>query len=236
MWHGGLGLSFVFGALAPGGHRATGENDGAAAADRALLQQVASGQPAAVRLVARRLLPVLQGRVRRALRRLTPAHVDDAEDVVQKIWVVLLKDGARQLLAYDAARGISLEAYVGMIAEREVRNHIQHETAAARRPAEGHAPLDEAGDVPNADPGPEADVLSADFAARLDAHLMGSLGPKGQAVLRLVYGDACAPDRAARALGCNLQVVYNWQHRIRTLAREFVAAHGGSGPPAVSPR
>ena len=236
MLHGWLGLSFVFGALSPlGAGSATRPADPVAAADHALLRQMAAGQPAAIRLVTRRLLPVLQARVRRALRRWTPAHVDDADDVVQKIWLVLLKDGARQLLAYDPERGISLEAYVGLIAEREVRNHIQHESAAIRRPAEGHAALDEAGEVPTPAPDPEAALMSADFADRLDAHLMAALGPRGQAVLRLVYGDACPPDRAARALGCNLQVVYNWQHRIRALARAFVDGQDAPPPAPLSP-
>jgi len=229
MLHGLLGLSFFLGAL-PVPSAPVPEAD----AERALLDQVIRGRPAAVRLVARRLLPVIQGRVRRALRRLTPAHLDDADDVVQKIWVVLLKDDGRQLKAYDAARGLSLEAYVGMIAEREVRNHIQHESASTRRPEAGHLSLDEVSDVPAARPDPEALVLSADLAARLDAHLMDALGPKGQAVLRLVYGDACPPEQAARLLGCNLQVVYNWQHRIRTLARAFVGASDGAGD--LSPR
>ena len=33
-------------------------------------------------------------------------------------------------------------------------------------------------------------------------------------------------DDAARMLGCNAQVVYNWQHKIRGLARDFLAAQG----------
>jgi RNA polymerase sigma-70 factor (ECF subfamily) len=230
MLYGLLGFSFFLGTLAPApapGPATDGD------ADLALLAQVVRGQPAAVRVVARRLLPVIQARVRRALRRLTPAHLGDADDVVQKIWLVLLKDGGRQLLAYDPTRGVSLEAYVGMISEREVRNHIQHEAASSRRPPAGHASLDEAGEVAASRPDPEAEVVSADLAARLDAHLALALGPKGVAILRLVYGDGCAPEQAARSLGCNLQVVYNWQHRIRTLARAFIAERDGDGDAAA---
>lgn len=195
--------------------------------DLQLLRQAVAGAPAASRILVRRLAPVVQARALRVLRRLTPSHVDDADDICQKVWVVLLKDGGRQLLAFDPARGISLEAYVGMIAEREVRNHLQHELAHGRRPKEGFAPLEAAEEVPGPAPGPEAATLSADLAARLDAHLLGNLPPKGQLVLRLVYSDHLTPEEAATALGCQLQVVYNWQHRIRTLARAFMAAAGG---------
>jgi RNA polymerase sigma factor (sigma-70 family) len=194
--------------------------------ERALIGQAVRGVPAAVRLLTRRLAPVIQARVTRVLRRLTPTHLGDADDVAQKVWLTLLKDAGRQFLAFDAARGISLEAYVGMIAEREVRNHVQHELAGSRRPTDGLAPLDEATEVATASPSPEGEAVQNDLVARLDAHLLASLPPRGQLVYRLIYADARAPDEAAAMLGCQVQVVYNWQHRVRTLSREFLAAHG----------
>ena len=55
---------------------------------------------------------------------------------------------------------------------------------------------------------------------------MAGLAAKGQAIYRLVYTDARAPEEVATLLGCNVQVVYNWQHKIRALARVFLAEGG----------
>jgi RNA polymerase sigma factor (sigma-70 family) len=218
-----LALAFL-GHLAALGAGVTGTAGGEA--ELALIAQAVRGVPAAVRVLTRRLAPVIQARVMRVLRRLTPAHMGDADDVVQKVWVVLLKDTGRQFLAFDAARGISLEAYVGMIAEREVRNHVQHELASIRRPSDGLASLDEATEVPAPTPSPEGEVMQNDLVARLDAYLLAELPPRGQLVYRLIYADARSPDEAAAMLGCQVQVIYNWQHRVRTLSREFLAANG----------
>ena len=68
--------------------------------------------------------------------------------------------------------------------------------------------------------------MSNDLVGRLDAHLMAGLAAKGQAIYRLVYTDARAPEEVATLLGCNVQVVYNWQHKIRALARVFLAEGG----------
>ncbi|MGV3621265.1 MAG: helix-turn-helix domain-containing protein [Archangium sp.] len=40
-------------------------------------------------------------------------------------------------------------------------------------------------------------------------------------MLKCLYSDGLDADETARVLGVNRQVVYNWQHRIRSLAREF---------------
>lgn len=192
--------------------------------DRDVLRLAVRGTPSAVRLLTRRLNPVMQARILRVLRKLTPGHLDDAGDVLQAAWVALLKDGGRQLLAFDPARGISLEAYAGMIAEREVRNHIQHQSAQMRRPDDGFAPLDDAAEHQASSPTPEEDLVGRDLEARLLAHLEAALPPKGQAVFRLIYTDGRSVEDTARMLGANVQVVYNWQHRVRTLAREFLAS------------
>lgn len=193
------------------------------AADAELLRRAVRGEAGPVRIVTRRLNPAIQARVMRVLRRLTPAHLDDAPDVVQGVWLALLKDEGRQLLAFDPARGISLEAYVGMIAERETRNHIQHRAAGVRRPSEGFAPLEDADLEAAATPSPEAEVGGRELEARLLAYLEANLGERGLAVLRIVFTDEQTPEAAAQMLGCTLQVVYNWQHKIRGLARTFLA-------------
>jgi RNA polymerase sigma factor (sigma-70 family) len=155
--------------------------------------------------------------------------LDEVDDVIQSVWLVLWKDDGRQLQAWSPDRGISLEAYVGMIAERETGNHLQRVTALRRGEAQTDsfhaAGPDGRGDLEMPAPGasPEQVVEADDLMRALEAHLSTELSEKGRLVLALVYVDGRSPDEAARLLGVQLQVVYNWQHKIRGLARDFLA-------------
>lgn len=209
--------------------------DPAAAQEAAdLIRLALKGQSTAVRLMTRRLLPVIHARVgayfsRRAGRRVA-AH--DAEDLAQEIWTELLRDDGRLLRAYDPQRGKTLEGYVGLLCRREL---WRREQEAGRLKRGSGAPADDLDDVPVPDglPGPERDVLGRDLAATLRAHLHAVLPPRGRAVLAFVFEDELDPKEAASALGVELQVVYNWQHRIRQESRAFLARQEQTIPPAM---
>src|SRR5262245_49790883 len=87
-----------------------------------LTAALAGGREQARELVAG-LPPVIRRRVWRVLQRSgrargqTPAQ--ELDDIVQEIFVVLFEDGAKALRAWDPARGLSLAAFVGLVAERQ---------------------------------------------------------------------------------------------------------------------
>jgi RNA polymerase sigma-70 factor (ECF subfamily) len=192
----------------------------------ALVALALSGRGQAGRVLTHRLLPVIRARVgahfaRRAGQAIG-AH--DAEDMVQDIWATLLQDDGRLLRAYDPARGMTLEGYVGLLCRRELWRRGQE---AGRLKRGGQHAL-EAIDDPLPDGGalPEDEAVGRDLLAGLLAHLRATLPARGRAVLSYVYEDARDPREAAEALGVNLQVVYNWQHRIRQESRAFLAENG----------
>lgn len=183
----------------------------------ALVARATRGDTDAVRALVQRLYPVVRARVRLAQGRRADLARMETADLVQEVFVRLLDGNARQLGQWEPTRGASLEGYVGMVTEREVGNAGQRSNVRSRYEVKVATPVD----VPALQPSPEAHVVARDAVQRLSAHLEAQLPPKGRVVLRCLYADGLDVDETARMLGVNRQVIYNWQHRIRLLAREF---------------
>lgn len=193
-----------------------------------LIERAFGGEPQARSLLVDRLMPVIQARVRRRIGGLRPAV--DVEDAVQEIWLRLVDHRGAMLRKYDPTRGASFEGYVGMVAERELGNYLEKARSQKRG---GHLTAVESAEVearPVSSPNPEEQAASREQLGRLARHLEAELPPKGQLVFRYLYSDGVAPNEVAQAIGVNVQVVYNWQHKIRELARRFL----GGEPPRSS--
>jgi RNA polymerase sigma factor (sigma-70 family) len=182
-----------------------------------LIAAAARGDSSATRRLVERLLPVVRARIRRLQVRRADLRRHETSDLVQQVFLCLLEDGARQLRQWEPTRGASLEGYVGMVTEREVGNTEQRAVARARHetPANDIEAL-------SPQPSPEAQTVARDVVDRLGAFLARELPPKGQVVFRCLYTDGLDAEETARMLGVNRQVVYNWQHRIREVARRFL--------------
>lgn len=199
--------------------------------DARLIDAAIGGDPSARALLVSRLMPVIRARIARSMARLGVRRLDaaDCDDLAQEVWLVLMKDGAHQLAAYRSERGASLETYVAMIAQREVYNRLSRQLRLKRgsryevsSPALAEASRDPAQD-------PEAHVVSKDMAVQLEEHLMTTLPKKAQLIFRYTFTDGLDADEIASILGVTRQVIYNWQHKIRTAAEEFLQAHHAPG-------
>ena len=183
-----------------------------------LLGRAFSGDRKAQEELVDRLVPVVRARVRRRVR---AAGLNlDAEDLTQEVWLALCRNAGEDLRAWRPGQGATFAGYVGMLAERTVVDALRREGAEKRgRRAES---LD-ATELPLADPnpGPEARVAEREHAARLMSHLEGQLSEMGGLVLACMYADGRSVAETAETLGVNVQVVYNWQHKIRLAARAF---------------
>jgi RNA polymerase sigma factor (sigma-70 family) len=193
--------------------------------DLDLITRATAGQRVAAAELATRLNPAIRSRVARVLRRLTPGRLDETDDIAQIVWLVLFEAGGRQLRAFRPERGISLEAYVGMIAEREVRNTIAR-AAAAKRGASRTVALSEevAAVVPTSAPHPEAQAIATDLADRLLGALVPRFPERARPVLTLCVIQGARPDEAAHALEMPAQQVHNWFFRFRKASRDFLEA------------
>ena len=76
--------------------------------------------------------------------------------------------------------------------------------------------------MPHQGASPESALGDRQVLEQLVQHLEVELSAQGRAVFRSVYCDERSVDETAGALGVTAQVVYNWQHKIRSLARAFL--------------
>lgn len=188
--------------------------------DSRLIDRAMRGDQKAIQILVRRLMPILYARVRASFGR-SAVGTHGVEDLVQEIWMILIRDSGAVLRAYDPSRGASLEGYVGMIARREVGNRRQH-AAATKRGAHLTVAADQNLTALSDDaPTPEESAEARDLVRRLGAHFCGALPERGWVVLQYAFVDGMPAPEVARAMGVNVQVVYNWQHKIRELARTF---------------
>ena len=189
--------------------------------DVALLQAALGGKMSARNHLVTRLAPVVRARLRRALAN-WPNHqlgAHDLDDLTHLTWCRLLENDQARLRAYDPQTGVSVVGYVSMVAQQLFLNVLEQHRAV-KRSAIGHVDLDDAVDIASTTDTPGAMEARGDLS-RVWGHLMHELPERGRAVLALLYADGLDIDTAAVTLGVQKQVVYNWQFKIRQLARAF---------------
>ncbi len=192
-------------------------------ADETLVGRALGGHRGAMRMLVRRLVPVIRSRVSGYLtRRGGRLGARDIDDMTQDIWLKLLEDDGRLLRAYDAERGKSLEGYVGLTCRRELWRRARALGAERRGGGQADAPLEAAASAANEGPDPEAVAVGRDLLDGLHGHLHAALSERGRLVFALVYEDQMGPAEAAEAMGVKTQVVYNWMHKIRGLTRDYL--------------
>jgi RNA polymerase sigma factor (sigma-70 family) len=185
--------------------------------DHELIERAIAGDPAASETLVARLLQVIRARARRVCQR---HKRNDADDLVQEIWLKLFADDCARLRGYDPARNTSLEGYVGAIAENEAVSLLRRDAAKKRG---GHLLAVESIEVESEDANPEENAQANELAARLGLHLEKELSARGMLIFRYAFTDQREPDEVAKLLGVTVQVVYNWQHKIRAVARAFLS-------------
>jgi RNA polymerase sigma factor (sigma-70 family) len=187
-----------------------------------LVERAFRGDSAARSTMVARLMPVIQARVRRRIG--GARSLVELEDAVQEIWLRLVDARGEALRKYDAARGASFEGYVGMIAERELGNHLDKAKSQKRGGHMSAVGSQELEERPLSSLNPEEQAASREQIGLLAIHVEAELSANGQRVFRYLCTDGGAAADVASAIGVNVQVVYNWQHKIREIARRFMAA------------
>lgn len=188
-----------------------------------LVDRALGGDRTATRVLVRRLMPVIRATLAAHLNRIYRRRTawGDVDDYAQEVWLRLWSDSGRRLRAFDPQRGLSIESYVAMVAHRELQNMLRRE-AALKRGGDRTAAAPEAVDTLRATaPDPERQLAIRDEGQALGAWLTERLSARGLWIFRCLYDDGRSAAETAQVVGCTPQVVYNWQHRIRALAREF---------------
>ena len=145
----------------------------------------------------------------------------EPNDFVQEVWLKLVSNDGHLLKQYDAARGKSMNSYIKMITEREMVSILRKENAEKR----GRYLTVELSDTDTELPYPipfDTKLEARNLVQNLYFWLCDRLSDLGIAVLHAIYfsGDDAAD--AASHLGLSTQAIYNWQHKIREMSREFL--------------
>jgi DNA-directed RNA polymerase specialized sigma24 family protein len=193
-------------------------------APESLLASALAGEPSAVRAMVAAFTPVIQARAARALVRSGRGAARDARqevgDLTQDVLLLLFREDARVLRAWQPERGLSLLNYVGLVTEREV-GHIARSgrrSPWALGPA-GDAELDLA---PSLASGPESEVGSRDLFDRLHTRLAEELQPRAMDLYRLLVIDEAPIVDVCAATGLSADAVYAWRSRLLKRARQLL--------------
>ena len=89
--------------------------------ERSLILQALTGDAASVRALVDKLSPIVARRVTATLWHRTRGRnvAQDADDMIQEVFVSLFQSDGKALRAWDPERGMSLERFVGMLAQHQ---------------------------------------------------------------------------------------------------------------------
>lgn len=186
--------------------------------DLELVDACARGDRRAQRALMVRLVPILNAQIGAVLVRMRGVVAEvDLRDLVQDTLVELLRGGAQELRRWQPSRGLSLDAFVRLVARRFVLRRLDR-LGRERRAVEATDP----------------DVLDA-FTARhpspqikdeLDAILevlYAELGPRDRELFERLFLEQQEPRDVAAALGMSADALKKWRSRFYARASSIAA-------------
>lgn len=196
-----------------------------------LLQQTLDGDRAACRALMNTLAPVIHHRVHRVLRRYRGERAtrEDALDLVQEVLVILLDRDARVLRTWRADGGLSVENFVGLVAEREVRSILR----SGRRSAWAEDPTDDAFfSEQSSHTQVEPQIASRQFLSRMLERLRQELSPRGFALFEQLVVKERSVDDVAEQFGMSIAAIYTFRNRLKqtahTIAQDLRGPESGA--------
>src|SRR6185295_1197582 len=199
---------------------------------------LAGDQDALTRLVAV-LTPVIQARVARPLLARQPylgpgRNVrQEVEDQTQDVFLSLFEKDGRVLRSWEAERGLSLENFVGLVAERHVVSSLR---SGKRNPWKEEPVLLEDLDGASPDRDPEKVTAIRELLRLVLERLREELSPLGRHLFELLFVHELSVPETMAASGLSADAVYAWRSRLRHLAQEILAELSGKSAPARKSR
>jgi RNA polymerase sigma-70 factor (ECF subfamily) len=206
------------------------------------LRRALDGDAQAARALVRELSPVVRSRVVRGLwRKGRVAERDprlEIDDLAQEVFAELFAERGRVLRSWQASRGLSLENFVGLVAERHVASILRtgKRSPWTEDPTEEQA-LAEAAGPSMAD---EVLVLSRDLICAILERLREELSPRGLHLFDLLVVQERPIEELVSMTGLNAPALYAWRSRLlrraRALATTLQAIRCGTRQPRSGPR
>lgn len=183
-----------------------------------LLRLTLDGDRGACRTLLSQLAPVIHHRVHRVLRRYRGERAtrEDALDLVQEVLVILLDRDARVLRTWRADGGLSVQNFVGLVAEREVRSILR----SGRRSAWAEDPTDDAFfSEQSGQAQMEPELASRQYLSRVLDRLRHELSPRGFALFEQLFVKEHSVDDVAEQFGMTTAAIYTFRNRLKQTAQ-----------------
>ena len=191
------------------------------------LSQALTGDTTALDRLMGVLMPIIRARVARGLLlRCQGGNAgrdvrQEIDDLTQEVFLTLFADGGRVLRSWQPERGLTLEAFVGLVTERRVLSILRLGKRSPSRedPTLPAAEFDGIAD----DQDPEAQAASREQLRLLLDRLTEELSPLGRRLFQLLFLEELPIEAAARQTGLSPDAVYAWRSRLRRLSRRLLA-------------
>lgn len=185
----------------------------------------------AARALVTELAPVIQARVARLLRKRKRGARDpqqEVEDLTQEVFVALFADDARILRSWDPSRGLSLENFVGLVAERRVHSILRsgRRNPWSEEPAEDGV-LEHAGGAAPAEG--ETRLLSREKLDRAFVRLREKLTPRAFDMFFRLVVEGESVVAVSASTGMTPEAVYAWRSRLSKELRDVASELSRSG-------
>ncbi len=195
-------------------------------AQMALIEAASKGDRAAADALATRLMPVVRARVACRLRPMRRADIRrDVEDFTQDSMQALFEQDAALLRRWEAERGLSLENFAGLLAERLVISKLRSgrhnpwreqmtEPADLESAAAVHAGQGRCGEPPR-------ELAAADLLRSLLGRVQGAVSPQGFKLFELIFIAEAGVAEVVASTGLSADAVYAWRSRLRRVAKSL---------------
>jgi len=203
--------------------------------DHDLVARALDGERGALATLVERLTPVIQARAAHWLLRQHGARTrnvrQEVEDLTQEVFLALFAQSGKILRTWEADRGLTLEKFVGLVAERQVISILRTQK---RNPWKEDPTLAEdlEADLPTHAPAEEI-VASSNALERLFERLKEELSPLAWHLFDLIYLQQLSVADVIAATGMSADAVYAWRSRLARLARERYSEITGERPAAT---
>ena len=179
-----------------------------------------AGHAEALAQLIDRLTPIIQVRVARQLLKRRPSLSgqrlrQEVEDLVQDVMVSLFADNAEVMRSWDASRGLSLDNFVGMVAERQVFTILQSRKKTWPAEFRNDDDLDRA----SPERSPEQQASARQTFDRMLEMLRSELSPKGFEIFSLLFVEELTVPEVQERTGLGEDAIYAWRSRLRRKTR-----------------
>jgi RNA polymerase sigma-70 factor, ECF subfamily len=142
---------------------------------------------------------------------------EDLDDLVNDVWLTLLRDDMRKLRQYDADRGFRIASFIGLVATNVTIDYLRARHAEA-------TPLDQVMEdyVSMAVVQPRDVVEDAEQAELARAAINRLSGDEREFVFEVFHSER-SPEELARTLGVTTNTVYSRKFKVREKLARIVA-------------